>query len=770
MQLLDKAEITTLYGVFCGQVNHVDSNIYVAIPHYQRPYKWTEKEITKLFEDYTRNKRMSGDSNYFMGSLVTVKEDDKDYHDIIDGQQRITTTFLLNYIRFLLIRAYGYEEILSNRTGKLNEILSRFIQSYYPCLGNKKIKEYKDIKENIGKKVDEKDEAIDDNTREIIVAEIRKMYMESLNVPESDFTDLEKYEKESYKNLFSLLEDDFLTLSYNRGKYNDNLKEALARACVVYSYTMEPQIRITHEDEAKKNDSIKTYLKAMKCIFNNVKNIVKEEGDCKGNREMCLEMINTIDRIVDSLKFCVISTCNYEDAYTLFEVLNDRALAIEDVDLVKNLLFRTYCLTDTSDDEEKKDKNIQLLDDIWGNDIFTHNIADTQSKLIQYLATCYITADTSIIFNEDAKFRISLQSHLSYEYNEKNEYSFCKIYNDIAVYKMVKIITEELGLLYNWSSIPAVKAEWLDDKSITYRALHLLYALDMKGVLAALTNHIIKYFFINNVEGNDSKVNFKDFEKYIKNLFDDRNNDMEAYIGIHKTAHSLWRASLLSDTANIPREMSKIFIEKVNKCSDKYDCMVISSEQEKKLNVQFKAWTEKWRYRQSKKADLKVRLLFIQLCKTSKDFANNQIEYAPGHFTITDFKTIQLDHLEAQKPKEEYKDEYFVPQSDADPRSNYVDCLGNIMILDGEDNNNKDNKPLFKALNYYDHMGNHWLIEEFKEMLNDSTNKYSNVIKEYRIPNEEFFNERRKRLQKYFYTILHMELSEKKAKILECVD
>lgn len=63
---------------------------------------------------------------------------------------------------------------------------------------------------------------------------------------------------------------------------------------------------------------------------------------------------------------------------------------------MKNLLFRTYCLTDKVDDELQKDSNIQEIDDIWGNDIFS-NLSATQSKLIQYLSTCFLTADTSLI-------------------------------------------------------------------------------------------------------------------------------------------------------------------------------------------------------------------------------------------------------------------------------------------------------------------------------------------------------------------------------------
>lgn len=43
--------------------------------------------------------------------------------------------------------------------------------------------------------------------------------------------------------------------------------------------------------------------------------------------------------MLEHIKFCVIITGNENDAYTLFEVLNDRALDIEDLDLIKNLFL-----------------------------------------------------------------------------------------------------------------------------------------------------------------------------------------------------------------------------------------------------------------------------------------------------------------------------------------------------------------------------------------------------------------------------------------------
>lgn len=66
------------------------------IPSYQRLYAWTESEAGTLFDDlYDFYKNEDKDENYFLGSIVLIKEDDKPHADIIDGQQRLTTINIL---------------------------------------------------------------------------------------------------------------------------------------------------------------------------------------------------------------------------------------------------------------------------------------------------------------------------------------------------------------------------------------------------------------------------------------------------------------------------------------------------------------------------------------------------------------------------------------------------------------------------------------------------------------------------------------------------
>jgi len=60
------------------------------IPEYQRPYKWTLKNINQLIDDILNFKDKSA---YRLGTIVI--HNNKDSLDIVDGQQRITTLILI---------------------------------------------------------------------------------------------------------------------------------------------------------------------------------------------------------------------------------------------------------------------------------------------------------------------------------------------------------------------------------------------------------------------------------------------------------------------------------------------------------------------------------------------------------------------------------------------------------------------------------------------------------------------------------------------------
>ena len=92
------------------------------IPEYQRPYAWGDEEVQTLFDDLVEYTREGIESPYFLGTIVSYTNENKE-QEIIDGQQRITTLCLL------LRALYSKIEKMDNTKAKNN-----FINQIEPTL------------------------------------------------------------------------------------------------------------------------------------------------------------------------------------------------------------------------------------------------------------------------------------------------------------------------------------------------------------------------------------------------------------------------------------------------------------------------------------------------------------------------------------------------------------------------------------------------------------------------------------------------------------
>lgn len=68
-------------------VGEIEGNFLVK--SYQRGYRWSKDEVVRLLEDIKQNEN----NNYCLQPIVVKKEND--YYELIDGQQRLTTIFLI---------------------------------------------------------------------------------------------------------------------------------------------------------------------------------------------------------------------------------------------------------------------------------------------------------------------------------------------------------------------------------------------------------------------------------------------------------------------------------------------------------------------------------------------------------------------------------------------------------------------------------------------------------------------------------------------------
>lgn len=70
-----------------------------SIPDYQRPYAWTTEQTEELFNDLVSaiqdTRPLGTTSQYFLGSIVLIKNDRDPKSSVVDGQQRLSTLTML---------------------------------------------------------------------------------------------------------------------------------------------------------------------------------------------------------------------------------------------------------------------------------------------------------------------------------------------------------------------------------------------------------------------------------------------------------------------------------------------------------------------------------------------------------------------------------------------------------------------------------------------------------------------------------------------------
>lgn len=73
-----------------------DKEVHYVIPRYQRAYAWEDKEIVQLIDDINDSV-----GNYYIGSLIVAKvKGREERYEVVDGQQRLTTLYLLLHYLF----------------------------------------------------------------------------------------------------------------------------------------------------------------------------------------------------------------------------------------------------------------------------------------------------------------------------------------------------------------------------------------------------------------------------------------------------------------------------------------------------------------------------------------------------------------------------------------------------------------------------------------------------------------------------------------------
>lgn len=149
------------------------SKMKLYIPHHQRDYSWDEEQVSQFLidvenlteQDFSEEKSLA----HFIGAMVFIKNEDTNRYEIIDGQQRLTTTMLyFTALKFfsskikdiqkqytLFSRIHSY--VFSSLAGQANEArlqLDREQEFFEEVLNAETIMKIDEIYESINKPKD----------------------------------------------------------------------------------------------------------------------------------------------------------------------------------------------------------------------------------------------------------------------------------------------------------------------------------------------------------------------------------------------------------------------------------------------------------------------------------------------------------------------------------------------------------------------------------------------------------------------------------------
>jgi hypothetical protein len=161
--------------------NLFSDNCKYIIPLYQRAFAWSEDELIQLVDDIID---IDGDINYYIGSLVVSKYENT--YEVIDGQQRLTSLFLLFSCLGLEVKdnlKFACRDKSNYTLNKVKDIINE----------NKVAYEDEKLEENIIKGIKVLSKIVDENdfNRDQFIKKLHQVKLFRIEVPEN--TDLNRY-------------------------------------------------------------------------------------------------------------------------------------------------------------------------------------------------------------------------------------------------------------------------------------------------------------------------------------------------------------------------------------------------------------------------------------------------------------------------------------------------------------------------------------------------------------------------------------------------
>lgn len=759
MKLLDTAEIKDLQSLI------TNGNILnIKVKFYQRPYRWTAKKVTDLFEDYRDNREsalMNGDNSkeYFIGAVVFVDErvqEEKDSgkiwkYQVVDGQQRFTTLFLFNYIKYILLVKKVDEAARGNKSRDFNASLEAMEACYKGFIGENNLNEIERANSDLSNAFDNANQQRID----IDLKDLNKWRQRVGWIADPDISANDYYEK-CRAAMYSFLQNEELGITYENDNFNKYFKEALAKIVIKFSNASEAAFCLESVEDYDENDETQVefpYVQRAFGIFEQIKQLYKviNPNAADSYIKLC-GYINLIDEMLENIKLCMIVSSDEDDAYKLFETLNDRSESVNDLELLKNYFYKTY--TETSGEPQKQVlKNISMLDNRWRDIFFKYE--ELEPEIFEYM-TVFFTGNTSKNTNE--RKRKLIKNYLSSYKRTYKPYSFEVINRDFYYIEyiqkiLLKIHRIDMTAMRKVSEDSQMSLFIENDlnASIVKRALGLAMNLPYPVVVASLICDII-HNYANNANNGTS------FDIYLEDVLNEE-RCKNKYPGLWKDACVLWKVTILSRNYESPKLLSDILAEKCNisrtSVSRKVEDQIIQFDanvlEESEVYKEFQEWISEWKFSDGA-GKIKIKNLFMHLfLKYDLDKNTGKLKRASHIVRTYAIEAIKqdLEHMDASRMDKQNKTRYF--HYNLTDRTDFTNGLGNMIPLPVAINRGKHNTPMKDTMTAFSEENlTGWIFEEAIDLFQ----KNHTVINNYEVPTEAFFNKRKDLLIAYFKRIV----------------
>ena len=96
-EIVENPKLKSIYELLCNEEGKPESFF---IPSYQRGYRWTEQQVKDLLNDiweFHQNVKLRKNDGFYCLQPIVVKKRENGQFEVIDGQQRLTTIYLILY-------------------------------------------------------------------------------------------------------------------------------------------------------------------------------------------------------------------------------------------------------------------------------------------------------------------------------------------------------------------------------------------------------------------------------------------------------------------------------------------------------------------------------------------------------------------------------------------------------------------------------------------------------------------------------------------------